>query len=225
MATNLSKKLKPKSKKFKNKKILITAGPTWVPIDAVRVISNIATGKTGVLLADKLSRLGAKVTLLLGPVESCCLNKNIRLIRFKFFEELKNKLEKELKSKKYDILIHSAAVSDFRPVVTYSGKINSQEKNFLLKLKATPKLIGLFKKRMHSLFVIAFKFEPKAKIESLIREAKMLQNKYSCDLVVANTIFGNRYLAYIVGKSHFVGPLGKKEHLVQGLIKTIKNII
>ncbi len=51
------------------KRILITAGPTWVPIDNVRVISNIATGTTGVLLAWQTSAQGAKVTLVLGPCE------------------------------------------------------------------------------------------------------------------------------------------------------------
>ena len=55
---------------LKNKRILITAGPTWVAIDSVRVISNIATGETGILLAKRLSLQGAKVTLALGP--SCC---------------------------------------------------------------------------------------------------------------------------------------------------------
>ena len=67
-------------------RVLITAGPTWVAIDNVRVISNIATGETGKILAEKLASMGAKVTLLIGPGDLCCLKKNIRLIRFKFFE-------------------------------------------------------------------------------------------------------------------------------------------
>ena len=49
--------------KLKNKRVLITAGPTWVKIDKVRVISNTASGKTGLLFADAFKRLGSKVTL------------------------------------------------------------------------------------------------------------------------------------------------------------------
>ena len=49
------------------KKILITAGPTWVRLDDVRVITNVFTGKSGVALAESLARKGHTVTLLLGP--------------------------------------------------------------------------------------------------------------------------------------------------------------
>jgi len=78
------------------KSVLITAGPTWVAIDSVRVISNTATGETGTLLAERFAQQGAKVTLLLGPVSNCCLNKKIRVINFKFFDELRDKLIREL---------------------------------------------------------------------------------------------------------------------------------
>ena len=98
------------------KKVLITAGPTWVAIDKVRVISNIASGETGILLADKLSEQGAKVTLVLGPGndKNGIQNSRIKIIRFSFFEELRQALKKELKASRYDFIIHSAAVSGFR---------------------------------------------------------------------------------------------------------------
>lgn len=209
---------------LKNKRVLITAGPTWVPIDSVRVISNSATGKTGILLAEELRRLGAKVTLLLGAVEACCLSDNIRLVRFKFFEELKAKLKKELALRKYSIVIHSAAVSDFRPAKIYSDKISSKKRDFLLRLKPTVKLIGLIKKARSSLFIVAFKFKPQAKKKDLIREAKIMQNKYACRLVVANTIYHGHYLAYLLGEgAHLSGPLYNKKQLVRSLIKAIQH--
>ena len=67
---------------FKNKKILITAGPTWIAVDSVRVISNTASGETGQLLADRLAREGAKVTLVLGPVPNRLKNKKVKVIPF-----------------------------------------------------------------------------------------------------------------------------------------------
>lgn len=210
---------------LKNKRILITAGPTWVPIDSVRVISNVATGKTGILLAEKLKNLGAKVTLLLGPVETGCLSKEIRLIRFKFFDELKNTLIEELKSRKYDIVVHSAAVSDYKPIKRYPHKISSQHRNFLLRLKPTVKIIDLIKKMNNSLFIVAFKFESGLYKERLIQEARKFFKKYSCNIVVANIISNKRYIAYILDQTSMYGPIFNKERLAKFLINvTSRNL-
>ncbi len=141
-------------KKLKNKRILITAGPTWVPIDSVRVISNVATGETGILLAEKLNAIGAKVTFLLGPAAGVpVINKGIRTIRFRFFDELKKVLIKELSSGKYDIVIHSAAVSDYRPMEKYGAKVSSNKNSWKIRLAPTEKLIDTVKKIDDSLFL------------------------------------------------------------------------
>jgi len=81
---------------LKNKRILITAGPTWVSIDKVRVLSNTASGATGILLSQALAAKKSKVTLLLGPVGNFSVGKNIKLLRFKSFDELKKALVGEL---------------------------------------------------------------------------------------------------------------------------------
>jgi phosphopantothenoylcysteine decarboxylase/phosphopantothenate--cysteine ligase len=208
---------------LENKRILITAGPTWVPIDSVRVISNIATGTTGILLAEKLQTQGAKVTLLLGPQEACCLNKRIRLIRFNFFNELKNIISKELKSKKYDVMIHSAAVSDYRPKISYRHKVKSGIKHWKLNLTPTPKIIDLIKKIYRSLFLVGFKFEPQATKKMLIEETKSLISRAKLDLAVANTIHKSKYRAYIINNyNQTYGPLLNKKILVEKLINLIR---
>jgi len=206
---------------LKNKRILITAGPTWVAIDSVRVISNIATGETGVLLAEKLSEAGAKVTLVLGPVGACCLNRKIKLIKFKFFDELKNIITKEISSTKYNILIHSAAVSDYKPLKSYNQKVKSGKKLWQLKLTQTPKLIDLIKKCDPSLILVGFKFEPKARKDILMKRAKNLLDHAHLDLIVANTIFGNLYKAYIMNHNRTYGPVFNKKQLAEKLINLI----
>ena len=60
----------------------------------MRVISNIASGETGILLADKLSEQGAKVTLILGPGNCDYRNSKVKIVRFRFFEELRQALKK-----------------------------------------------------------------------------------------------------------------------------------
>jgi len=206
---------------FRNKRILITAGPTWVAIDKVRVISNTATGQTGILLAQNLQKLGAKVTLLLGPVESCCLNKRIRLIRFKFFEELKEKLLRELRKGGYHAVIHSAAVSDYGPKSFYGKKVKSGNKCWRLSLVPLPKLIDLIKKSDSSVVLAGFKFQPQARKNALLQEAGKLMRRCRADLVVANTTRGLRYIAYIMQKDKIRGPFSQKKYLVAELIKAI----
>lgn len=207
---------------LKNKRILITAGPTWVPIDTVRVISNIATGLTGILLAERLLRLGAKITLLLGPVETCYLNKDIKLLRFRFFDELQNKITRELKYKKYNIVIHSAAVSDYKPSRVYSGKIKSGIKKLGLSLVPTDKIIGLLKRIDNSIILVGFKFEPQAGKGMLIKRTKGLIRHAELDLAVANTMNKNKYCAYILDSyNRSYGPLFSKKCMVTKLVDLI----
>jgi phosphopantothenoylcysteine synthetase/decarboxylase len=210
-----------KSYYLKNKKVLITAGPTWVAIDNVRVISNTASGETGILLAEKLKNLGAKVTLLLGPVDRCCIDKKISLIRFKFFHELKNLITNELKSKNYDVVIHSAAVSDYKPAKYCNYKIKSGALNFQLKLAPTQKIINLLKKIRPLALVVGFKFEPKAKKCLLLEKAKCLLNNSRINFVVANSMKNNRYTAYVLGDNQIYGPVSSKTDMANGLISLI----
>jgi phosphopantothenoylcysteine decarboxylase/phosphopantothenate--cysteine ligase len=207
---------------LKNKRVLITAGPTWVAIDKVRIISNTATGRTGILLAQNLKDLGAKVTLVLGPTESCCLNKKIRLIRFKFFEDLRNIITHELRSKKYNILIHSAAVSDYRPKVKHNRKISSNLKQWRLNLVPTVKIIDLVRRSYASLYIVGFKFEPQAKDSFLLTQARNLKKRVKANLVVANTIDKkDRYRAYVINQGGCYGPISNRAGLVRKLIKVI----
>lgn len=214
-------KLQVTSHKFKNKKILVTAGPTWVPIDGVRVISNVASGQTGILLAEKLRLLGAKVTLILGPVSGCGLENEINVLRFRFFDELKSLLAGELRTKKYDIVIHAAAVSDYKLKNTFSKKLSSDRKSLSLTLEPTEKLIDLIKKIDKNIFLVGFKFEPGLKKESLIREAFKLIRKSQADLVVANTVNNGRYEAYLVDASKVSKVLINKNSLTTYLIKSL----
>ncbi|MDD5431759.1 MAG: phosphopantothenoylcysteine decarboxylase [Candidatus Omnitrophica bacterium] len=202
------------------KKILITSGPTWVPIDNTRVISNISTGETGLILAKKFAGLGAKVTLLLGPVNKCCVDKKIRVINFKYFDELLNLVNKELKSK-YDVVIHAAAVSDYRAQKVSKKKVCSSLKYWKLDLVPLPKIIDRVKKVSPSSFLVGFKYEPCAKKEALIKEARMLISRTKADLVVANSQNKGVYSAYIVEKNNISSPAHNKAEMVDKLINSI----
>jgi len=189
------------------KKVLITTGSTWVPIDRARIISNLATGETGALLAQALKKRGSKVTILRGPLE------------FKIFAE---SLIKELKYKRFDAVIHGAAVCDYQLKNNRSLKIKSGLKCLNLKLTPTPKLINLIKRFQPKTILVGFKFEPQASKSVLIKEAKRLILNSNADMVVANSNKKNKYFAFIVTRSKAYGPFMNKPGMVAGLIKTLE---
>ena len=201
--------------------ILITAGPTWVALDNTRVISNIASGKTGALLAGAFRRLGDNVTLVAGEAEFGCVDKKVRVIRFKFFKELSGIVIKELKSRKYKIIIHSAAVSDYQPRKVFNKKIESGKNKLQIELVPTPKIISLMRRVAPCAFLVGFKFEPGAKKNLLLGEARQLLIKSGVDLVVANTIIKGTYRAYILNKTLVEGPFTSKDSMVRNLVKMI----
>ncbi|MFH1413790.1 MAG: phosphopantothenoylcysteine decarboxylase [Candidatus Omnitrophota bacterium] len=196
-------------------KILITAGPTWVPVDSIRVISNIATGQTGIALAEAAKRTGSKVTLILGPVYSDYQRAAVRILRFRYFNDLKKIIAEELSSRKYDLIIHSAAVSDFS-AAGYKGKISS-DKNHKLILKPLPKIVKVIRRLAPKAKLVIFKLESGVSESTLIQRARRSQVQVRADIVVANMI--NPYRAFIIDKEGKTLRVRNKVELVNRLLK------
>jgi len=207
---------------LKGVNLLITAGPTWVPIDDVRVISNISSAETGILLAKGLVRKKAKVTLFLGPARKSLTSKNIRLARFVFFDELRQSLIKELKSHKYRFIIHSAAVSDFRPASYVKGKISSRNKPVILKLMPLPKIVDDIRRLAPGAFLIIFKLEA-ASDSQLIDRARKSLYKHNAQLVIANRLKPG-YKAYILNKNKILASAANKKILATKLINLLSKV-
>ncbi len=224
---------------LRGKRILVTAGSTWVSIDSVRVISNIATGKTGMLLTREAAARGARATLVLGP---CCgynlnkvcslgrkellyinkrLGKSIRIIHFHFFGELRNILKCELKNNRYDIVIHSAAVSDFKPEYKLRGKLSS-DRGYRLKLIPSEKLIVLIRHLAPKAKLVIFKLESAVTKKTLIKRAKRARDMVGADIVVANRL--NPYRAFIIDKEGNRTKVKNREQLAKKLIKLLNTV-
>ena len=197
---------------------MITAGPTWIAIDQARVISNLASGETGFILADKFKKLGAEVTLLLGPGNFCFTeHPGIKLIRFRYFSELAQLLDKELKSAKYVAVIHAAAVADYQPKKIIGGKISSLRKNWKINLIPTKKLIKGLRKYDADLFTVGFKFEPNTDKDKLLEKGRALLEVQDLDIVVANSNKNKGYQAYILDGLNKYGPFLTKTKMAIGL--------
>ena len=207
-----------------NKNILITAGSTWVAIDKIRIISNTASGKTGLLLARQLKRTGAKVTLLLGPGDfSNSRIPGVRVINFKYFSELKKLLSSELRKQKYSVLIHAAAVADYKPEKVLNRKTSSRLSGWKISLVPTEKLINSSKKIAPGLIVVGFKFEPDAGKNRLFEKGRQLLKEADLDIVVANACKNKAYQAYILDKTNGYGPFLNKVKMTAYLSKILKD--
>lgn len=119
----LEKRLTAKPSIFTGKKVLITAGPTYEPIDPVRYIGNHSTGKMGIELANSFIKQGAKVVLVLGPTQ---LNvpDGIELFSITTAIEMNDVVISQFEDS--DFVICSAAVADYRPATIQTQKIKKQ---------------------------------------------------------------------------------------------------
>jgi phosphopantothenoylcysteine decarboxylase/phosphopantothenate--cysteine ligase len=134
-------------KRLNGKKVLITAGPTYEPIDPVRFIGNYSTGKMGYALAEEFAERGAKVLLISGPVHLKTKHPQIQVIKVRTADEMNAACLKEFQNS--DITILAAAVADYKPEITETEKIKKSENDFLLKLTRTPDIaeaLGKLKK-------------------------------------------------------------------------------
>jgi len=197
-------------------KVLITCGPAWVPIDDVRVISNISSGEMGHLIARAFRSNGAFVSIIEGPVTHTLTDKKIKIIKYRFFDELARALNQEL-LKKYDIIIHAAAVSDFRVIGPLKSKISSQ-KALTLSLVATRKLIRDIKRLSPESFLVGFKLESNLNPKNVFKTTKPLFTQAGCDLVVANTLT-NGYQGFIVNSNgNILSKASSKRVIVKNLV-------
>ena len=175
------------SSKLKNKKVLITAGPTIEYIDPVRVITNLSSGKTGVLLASELISAGSKVTMIYGPGNEKP-PKSARVINIKTNKEMHDMTAKELQNKKWDIVIMAAAASDYTPENPSKTKIKSNRESMTIRLKKTPKIINQVKKLQKTALLVGFKAETNLTEKALIKSAQKKMQECNADMIVANDI-------------------------------------
>ena len=206
---------------MKHKNILITCGPTWIPLDTMRVISNQSSGQLGQLLAKTLKSKTVNVTLLEGQVEIPIRSKSIKVIKFSYYEEFKQLFKQELK-KKYDCVIHAAAVSDYKLNKIYKNKISSGLKKLHLELVPTEKLIQTVKKIRPDITLVGFKLESNINKSNMHELTNDLFSQSGCDYVVANTLKNNKYKGYITKSHEILAECNSREHLVKALVKILR---
>lgn len=208
---------------LKNKKIIVTAGGTVEEIDPVRVITNKSSGKMGIYIAEQAAKLGADVTLIRGKTDIEPVGK-IKDIKISSVQELSNEINKIIK--KNDIIIHAAAVSDFT-INKINKKIKS-DKELVLKLKKTKKIINDIKKLNKKIKLVGFKAEYNVSKKELIEKANSLLKKSNSDFIIANDVSKNVFGSedndvYIVNKNKKATNIkGNKREIANKILDLIK---
>jgi phosphopantothenoylcysteine decarboxylase/phosphopantothenate--cysteine ligase len=168
-------------------RLLITAGPTHEPIDAVRFLGNRSSGRMGVALASAAGERGWSVTLLLGPATVSPPGPPVRVRRFVTCEDLRGLLREEMDGS--DVLVMAAAVADYRPkplAGLSGGKFRRTSEALRLELEPTPDLLAEASgRRRTGQFFVGFALEPRAE---MLASAKAKLERKGVDLVVANPL-------------------------------------
>lgn len=176
--TELKKKLP-----LKDKKALVTAGPTYEAIDPVRFIGNHSSGKMGFAIAEELSALGASVTLITGPTSLTLSDKTINRVDVTSAEEMLKATTDNFPESSISIL--SAAVADYRPAEISRIKIKKESFDLTLDLvKTTDILAALGKDKKAWQILVGFALETNNEVENAIEKLR----KKNLDFIVLNSL-------------------------------------
>lgn len=169
-------------KPLEGKTLLVTAGPTQESIDPVRYLTNHSTGKMGYAIAKKAVDLGARVTLVSGPVN---IEKPAGLEKFigvksalEMFEAVKGELDAN------EIVVKSAAVADYRPITVADNKIKKKEGNLNIELERNPDILKYIGQHKGDKILVGFA----AETENILYNGKRKLESKNLDFIVINNV-------------------------------------
>lgn len=166
---------------LRGKTVLISAGPTREKIDPVRYLSNYSSGKMGYAIAEVAQHLGANVILISGPV-SMKPPVGVQIIRVESAEEMYEAVLQYFDEA--DIVIKSAAVSDYRPKKIFQQKMKKQSQELVIELERTVDILAELGKRKNAQFLIGFAAETNH-VEEYAKQKLLSKN---ADMIVANNV-------------------------------------
>ncbi|MEO0513202.1 MAG: phosphopantothenoylcysteine decarboxylase [Planctomycetota bacterium] len=166
-------------------RLLVTAGPTYEAIDAVRFLGNRSSGRVGAAIADAAARRSLEVRCLIGPHAQVPQQAAVNCRRFRSAEDLERLLAEHLPW--CDVLVMAAAVADYRPAAADTGsKLRRSDGPLTLTLEPTPDLLdACARRRRPGQLLVGFALEPETGLKDAAR-AKLARK--GIDLIVANSL-------------------------------------
>lgn len=177
---------------------VVTAGPTYEPLDQVRRLTNFSTGRLGIELASFLTAQSHRVTLLVGQHATWQGERLAARVKTFTTTDSLRELLRALSAETVNVIFHTAAVSDFTFGKVWlrsaqgelteikEGKISSRRGKLLAELVPTPKIIGELRPWFPKARLIGWKYEVDADRANAIREAEKQIQTCSTDACVAN---------------------------------------
>lgn len=179
---SFTESLLSKKKDLSNKKVLITAGPTYEAIDPVRFIGNHSTGKMGLALAQECFERGAEVIFVCGPNQLNLHQYPFKSVEVKSAQEMYEACIDEFKDS--DIAILSAAVADYKPVSVANQKIKKKEESLNIELVKTVDILNSLGKLKKNQVLVGFALETQNEVEHAFDKLK----RKNADLIVLNSL-------------------------------------
>lgn len=168
---------------LEGKRALVSAGPTYEPIDPVRFIGNHSSGKMGIAIAEELANRGALVDLVLGPSTVPVLRQDIKVHKVQTALEMYEQCSALFD--KADVGVMSAAVADYRPSVAANEKIKKSDGNLMIELVKTKDILqSLGEKKRKGQLLVGFALETKNEKEYALGKLKAK----NADIIVLNSL-------------------------------------
>lgn len=214
-------------KDLKDKKILVTAGPTREPLDPVRFISNPSSGKMGYSIAKAAEHRGAKVVLISGPT-NLSDPINVKVIRVGTANEMASAVFEHMED--VGIIIKAAAVSDYRSVKLEKQKIKKGKDEIALFLKKNQDILKELGRKKKDQILVGFA----AETENLEINAEKKLTEKKLDIIVANLVnrsfsgFGadtNKVVLFYKDKTREALPEMPKDDLAHILLDRIVKVL
>ncbi len=172
----------PKKALLKDKKLLITAGPTYEMIDPVRFVGNFSSGKMGVALSNMAAQMGGEVTLILGPTAPHAIESSVKVCRVVSAQQMYEAAQEAFIDT--DIAILAAAVADYKPMVQASQKIKKKTDQLTLELTKTQDILASLGAQKDKQLLIGFALETENELEN----AKGKLTRKHLDAIVLNSL-------------------------------------
>lgn len=214
---------------LKGKKVLITAGPTYEPIDPVRFIGNRSSGKMGYALAETFCKKGAETVFICGPVYFPVLLANSTIVRVETAAEMFSACQTYFPE--CHIAVLSAAVADYTPITYHAGKIKKSDENLIIELKKTEDILAyLGKNKQKGQILVGFSLETENEIPNSMK--KLVEK--NCDLIVLNSLkdfgagFGtdtNKITILSRSGAVYEYPLKSKKEVAKDIIDRIEELL
>lgn len=170
-------------RKLAGKRALVTAGPTYEPIDPVRFIGNHSSGKMGFAIAEALAAFGADVNLVSGPTAQRAHHPRIRVENVTTARQMLDACNAQFDTS--DITVLSAAVADYRPTEKAPQKIKKKADDLTLQLAPTDDIAAsLGKRKRKDQIIVGFALETEAEETNALKKLKAK----NFDLIVLNSL-------------------------------------